>query len=345
MVVVGFSNGISRLDNVKENNSKERRDKEGNNGIEDNSGSDTDMEYFPENDSSNSKSEYFAAISPTAIIEQPYPQMNFFQNAKLSNLISDQATNRKKEKPTYHEERITGDKFSIDHLSMNEHIISLKLESLTRFYIRQHSNLFDTFLDFLKKNRYVVQDSEGKLIYHVFETSNNMCQCDCRTAKCSQLHFTTSTGQEMIRMEKLLKCSSFFGGRCGTHPICCIFSTSNSHQLRIESPPGLVIGAVVQQINFIRPYYQVEDAEGNPKYFIIGSTNNFSCFACCCCDIQYDVIMADKNIFIGIIIKEWTETSDKHPTIDNFNISFPRNITTKDKMLLLGALFLIANFK
>ncbi|OZC06002.1 Scramblase [Onchocerca flexuosa] len=267
------------------------------------------MEYFPGNDSSNSKSEYFAAISPTTIIEQPYPQMNFFKNAKLSNLISNQTINRKKEKPTYHEERIADDKFSIDHLSMNESTISLKLESLTQFYIRQYSNLFDTFLDFFEKNRFVVQDTEGKLIYHVFETSNNMCQCNCRTAKCSQLHFTTSTGQIMI-----------------------------------ESPPGLVIGAVVQQINFVRPYYQVEDAEGNPKYFIIGSTNNFGRFACCCCDIQYDVVMADKNILIGIIIKEWTKASDKFPTIDNFNITFPRNITTKDKILLLGALFLIANF-
>ncbi|VDO44761.1 unnamed protein product [Onchocerca flexuosa] len=226
----------------------ERQDKEGNNGVEDSSGSDTDMEYFPGNDSSNSKSEYFAAISPTTIIEQPYPQMNFFKNAKLSNLISNQTINRKikriylEEKPTYHEERIADDKFSIDHLSMNESTISLKLESLTQFYIRQYSNLFDTFLDFFEKNRYVVQDTEGKLIYHVFETSNNMCQCNCRTAKCSQLHFTTSTGQEMIRMEKLLTCSNFFGGRCGTYPICCIFSTSNSHQIMIESPPGLVIG-------------------------------------------------------------------------------------------------------
>lgn len=43
-------------------------------------------------------------------------------------------------------------------------------------------------------------------------------------------------------MEKMLKCSSFFGHRCGTYPICCMFSNSNAHQIIIESPPGFVIG-------------------------------------------------------------------------------------------------------
>ncbi|MCP9258236.1 hypothetical protein DINM_002742 [Dirofilaria immitis] len=213
------------------------------------------------------------------------------------------------EKPMYHDKRTTVDEFAVDHLSLtNKHINLLKLEPFTQFYIRQHSSTLDTFLDFLKKNRYVVQDDEGKLIYHVFEASNNMCQCDCKTEKCSKLHFTTSIGQ-------------FFGGRCGTYPVCCIFSTSNSHQIIIESPPGSIIGAVVQQINFIRPYYQVKDAEGNLKYFVIGTINNFNYFARRCCDIQYEVITADKNILIGIIIKEWTETNDKLLAIDNFNIS------------------------
>uniref|UniRef100_A0A0R3S1I9 Phospholipid scramblase n=1 Tax=Elaeophora elaphi TaxID=1147741 RepID=A0A0R3S1I9_9BILA len=112
-------------------------------------------------------------------------------------------------------------------------------------------------------------------------------------------------------MEKMLTCSSFFGGRCGTYPVCCILSTDNSYQIIIESPPGLVIGAVVQEISLIRPYYQVKDAKGNLKYFIIGSTHNFSCFAYCCCNIQYEVISADKNILIGIIVKEWAETDDR----------------------------------
>ncbi|EFO20832.1 hypothetical protein LOAG_07656 [Loa loa] len=235
----------------------ERRDKRRNYRIGTSSKTDTDMEYFPENDNSNSKSEYFEIISPTAVTKQPYPQMNFFKNAKIS--VNDQTTTsirNDKEK-----RRNVISKFTANHLSVSEQKTSLALQSLKQFYIRQHSNAIDTFLGFLRENRYVIEDIKGKLVvflphptisaffvhrnakvYHVFETSNNICQCNCRTAKYSHLHFTTSTGQEMIKMKKLLTCSSFFGGRCGAYPVCCIFSTNKSHQIIIESPPGFVIG-------------------------------------------------------------------------------------------------------
>ncbi|VIO92664.1 Uncharacterized protein BM_BM145 [Brugia malayi] len=332
---------MSKMTVVRDN---ERQDKKGNHKIGNNSGNDTDI---LENDESNSKSEYFAAISPTTITKQPYPQMNFSKNTKISNSINNQTiTNIKNEEEK--KRKNIDNKLSVDRLSMNDYKMLLRLKPLKQFYIRRHSNTIDTFLDFLQENRYVVQDIEGELIYHVFETSNNTCQCDCKTTRYLQLHFTTSVGQEVIKMEKLLTCSNFFGGQCGIYPTCCIFSTNKSFQITIESPPGHpieVIGAVVQQISLIRPYYQVKDARGNPKYFIIGSTSSFSCFACRCCDIQYEVISANKNILIGIITKEWAKTSDKITTVDNFNISFPRNITARDKMLLLGALFLVSNFK
>lgn len=71
----------------------EMQDKrEGNCVIESSTKSDTEMEYFSENDNSNLESEYFATISPSVITRQPYPQMNFFKNAKISNLINDQTT-------------------------------------------------------------------------------------------------------------------------------------------------------------------------------------------------------------------------------------------------------------
>lgn len=44
-----------------------------------------------ESNNSNSKSEYFAAISPTAITSQPYPQMNFSRNGGILTMINDQA--------------------------------------------------------------------------------------------------------------------------------------------------------------------------------------------------------------------------------------------------------------
>ncbi|KAL4003354.1 Scramblase family protein [Acanthocheilonema viteae] len=208
----------------------ERRDKEDeSHEIKNSSESNTTMEHFSENDSSNSKSEYFAAISPAVITSQPHPQMNFSKNAKISNTVNDQTTASSKD-----------DEEQRNYLPTGEHRTSLRLESLKQFYIRQNSNAIDTFLGFLRKNRYVVQSIDGKLIYHVFETSNNICLCDCRT-QYSQLHFTSSTGKEEIRMEKVLTCRSFFGRGCGT-PICCIFSTNNSHQIIIESPPGLIIG-------------------------------------------------------------------------------------------------------
>lgn len=55
------------------------------------------MEYSSDNDNSNSKSEYFAAISSTVITEQPYPQMNFSKNAKILSKVNDQTTTSSKD--------------------------------------------------------------------------------------------------------------------------------------------------------------------------------------------------------------------------------------------------------
>uniref|UniRef100_A0AAF5PNH7 Uncharacterized protein n=1 Tax=Wuchereria bancrofti TaxID=6293 RepID=A0AAF5PNH7_WUCBA len=138
----------------------ERQDKKGNQEIGSNSGNDTDIS---ENDESNSKSEYFATISPTTITEQPYPQMNFSKNTKISNSINNQTiTNIKNEEEK--KRRNIANKFSVDHLSMSDYKMLLRLKPLKQFYIRRHSNTIDTFLDFLRENRYVVQDIEGELV-------------------------------------------------------------------------------------------------------------------------------------------------------------------------------------
>uniref|UniRef100_A0A0R3S1J0 DEP domain-containing protein n=1 Tax=Elaeophora elaphi TaxID=1147741 RepID=A0A0R3S1J0_9BILA len=135
---------------------------DGNDEIENSFESDTYMEYFPKSDcsNSNSKSEYFAAISSTIITNQPYPQMNFCKNTKISNAI-----NGKTAKSTRNDEK------QKNHLSISKHQISLRLELLKQFYIRQDSNAIDTFLGFLRKNRYVIEDSSGKLVISLHRLS------------------------------------------------------------------------------------------------------------------------------------------------------------------------------
>ncbi|VDM99301.1 unnamed protein product [Thelazia callipaeda] len=122
-------------------------------------------------------------------------------------------------------------------------------------------------------------------------------------------------------MQRPFTCSSLLAGPCGTYPVCCLFSRRCAQQMKIESPPGSFIGSVVQKMNFVQPFYEVVDSMGKAKYCIYGSVFNFSCFSCCCCNVQYEITTIDKKILIGIIIKEWQRSAGDHKVKESYSVS------------------------
>lgn len=136
------------------------------------------------------------------------------------------------------------------------------------------------------------------------------------------------------------------------HPASCnwpIFCPSCTPGLVVRSSSGRMLGTVEHTprdtCGMCLPpslYYDVRDADGHKLLNIEGPACKFECTT----TTSFRIFSSEHNAYIGEIGHEWQGTCDGAfscfvtPDMDKTTMTFPMELSVKEKALLLGALFL-----
>ncbi|XP_048777762.2 phospholipid scramblase 1-like isoform X2 [Ostrea edulis] len=199
------------------------------------------------------------------------------------------------------------------------------LGSLGEITVHQHLEAGD--MCFQRPSRYSVYGQEEDSILYAQEVSECYARQCLGAMRAFVLKFSNQDGQDVVRLRRPLRCPC---GVCWWW-CCCV------QELTIESPPGHEIGAIMED-RYCCPSYKIIDESESVVY-----QANFSC---CLCKMCSDVVIP---VFDGrgeqrvAEIKKKTEgdCGDLCGTHNDFTITYLKPLEVKEKILLLGASFLM----
>ncbi|XP_058407271.1 phospholipid scramblase 1-like [Diceros bicornis minor] len=199
------------------------------------------------------------------------------------------------------------------------------LSQIDQILIHQQIELLEVLTGFETNNKYEIKNSFGQRIYFAKEDTDCCTRYCCGASRPFNLKILDNIGQEVITMQRPLRCSS-----C-CFP-CCL------QELEVHAPPGVPIGYVTQIWHPCLPKFTVQNERREDVLKIIGP-----CLVCsCCADIDFEVKSLDEQNVVGKITKQWGGfVREAYTDADNFGIQFPLDLDVKVKATMLGACFLI----
>ncbi|KAK8720486.1 hypothetical protein OTU49_013282 [Cherax quadricarinatus] len=182
-----------------------------------------------------------------------------------------------------------------------------------------------TALEF--KNKYILKNSVGQEFLFAQEHSTFCSRHFLANVRPFQTAFTNNCGQEVMRLNRPLKCANC----CSP---CCL-------QVMEVSNLGQMMGSVHQEWSFCTPW-AAKFTIKNPSNDILYWVKAPCCVCSCGGDVIFQVFSADCEVVVGRIIKTWRGFFSECATdADNFTVTFPQSIDVRHKALILGAAFLI----
>eukprot|EP00105_Crassostrea_gigas_P028170 XP_011449737.1 PREDICTED: phospholipid scramblase 1 [Crassostrea gigas] len=199
------------------------------------------------------------------------------------------------------------------------------LESLEEITVHQHLEAGD--MCFQRPSRYSVYGKEDDSILYAQEVSECYARQCLGAMRAFVLKFSNQEGQDLIRLRRPLRCPC---GVCWWW-CCCV------QELSIESPPGQEIGVIMEE-RCCCPVYKIID-ENESVVFRIG-------FSCCLCKLCSDVVIPiydgrGEQLLAEIKKSSAGDWGDYCGSRNDFIISYLQPLRVQDKILLLGASFLI----
>uniref|UniRef100_A0A3Q2HYB7 Phospholipid scramblase n=1 Tax=Equus caballus TaxID=9796 RepID=A0A3Q2HYB7_HORSE len=199
------------------------------------------------------------------------------------------------------------------------------LSQIDQILVHQQIELLEVITGFETENKYEIKNSFGQMIYFAKEDTDCCTRYCFGPARPFTLRIVNNLGQEVITMQRPLRCNSCF------FP-CCL------QELEIYAPPGVPIGYVTQMWHPFLPKFTVQNERREDVLKIIGP-----CIVCrCCADVEFEVKSLDEANVVGKISKQWGGfLREAYTDADNFGIQFPLDLDVKMKAAMLGACFLI----
>ncbi|KAB7498704.1 hypothetical protein Anas_06747 [Armadillidium nasatum] len=181
---------------------------------------------------------------------------------------------------------------------------------------------------FERKNKYTIFSPEMKPLYNAIENTDCCTRNCCGKIRPFDLNITDpSSDDPIIHLYRPLRCDSY----------CCV--PCCPQVLEVNSPPGTLIGRIVQECSFWHPRLTVRKPDDDVLFVLKGP---FVCHCRCCSDLDYQLLTADEDTKLGSITKKWRGCcSEAFTDSDNFRIDFPVGLTANTKALLIGAAFLV----
>ncbi|NXN06692.1 PLS1 scramblase, partial [Indicator maculatus] len=199
------------------------------------------------------------------------------------------------------------------------------LTQIDQILIHQQIELLEILTGFETNNKYEIKNSLGQRVYFAAEDNDCCTRNCCGPSRPFTLRIIDNLGQEVITLQRPLRCSSCF---CP----CCL------QELEVQAPPGNPVGYVVQNWHPCLPKFTIQDERRMDILKISGP-----CVVCSCCeDINFEVKSVDETAAVGRISKQWTGfVKEAFTDADNFGITFPGDLDVKMKAVMIGACFLI----
>ncbi|XP_005401487.1 PREDICTED: phospholipid scramblase 1 [Chinchilla lanigera] len=199
------------------------------------------------------------------------------------------------------------------------------LSQIDQILVHQQIELLEVLTGFETNNKYEIKNSLGQRVYFAVEDNDCCTRNCCGPTRPFTLKILDNLGQEVITMERPLRCSS-----C-CFP-CCL------QEIEIQAPPGVPVGYVTQKWHPCLPKFTVQNERREDVLKIIGP-----CIVCSCCsDVDFEIKSLDEQSVIGKISKQWSGiVREAFTDADNFGIQFPLDLDVKMKTVMLGACFLI----
>ncbi|XP_043932959.1 phospholipid scramblase 1-like [Protopterus annectens] len=199
------------------------------------------------------------------------------------------------------------------------------LTQIDQILIHQKVELIEAFIGFETNNKYVIKNSMGQKIFSAKEKNDCCTRNCCGSLRSFHIKIKDNSDREVIHLVRPYRCA------CCWCP-CCL------QKLEVQSPPGTVIGYVIQNWHPCKPKFSVQNASKDTVLKITGP-----CLSCnCCSDVIFKVTDAEESKTVGQIRKQWSGLlKEAFTDADNFGIQFPMDLDVKIKAVLMGACFLI----
>ncbi|XP_065226513.1 phospholipid scramblase 1-like [Planococcus citri] len=199
------------------------------------------------------------------------------------------------------------------------------LNNIGQLLVKQKVERMEVIFGIESNNKYTIKNSEGEEILYAAEEN------DCCTRMClgSQRPFDIKIidirGNEVIHLHRDF--------------VCCSCGFSGCQQvLEVYSPPGNLLGTVVERWSFCSPKFDIKNANGDIKYKIKGPV----CLTNICGDVEFHIICTETATTVGRISKQWSGLlREVFTDADYFGISFPFDLDADMKAVMIGACFLI----
>ncbi|XP_012292520.1 phospholipid scramblase 1 [Aotus nancymaae] len=199
------------------------------------------------------------------------------------------------------------------------------LSQIDQILIHQQIELLEVLTGFETNNKYEIKNSFGQRVYFAVEDTDCCTRNCCGPSRPFTLRIIDNMGQEVMTLERPLRCSS-----CCCP--CCL------QEIEIQAPPGVPVGYVIQTWHPCLPKFTIQNEKRDDVLKISGP-----CVVCSCCgDVDFEIKSLDEQTVVGKISKHWTGIlREAFTDADNFGIQFPLDLDVKMKAVMIGACFLI----
>lgn len=179
------------------------------------------------------------------------------------------------------------------------------------------------------KNRYNISSMNGEVIFSAHEESD-FCDRNCcpGSVRAFDMRIQDTEGRVVMMLSRRLACDS-----C-CFPCCCM------QRMEVASPPGNVVGYIVQEWSVFHPKFRIEDATGE----VVMRMEGPFCQVTCGASIDFSIFSNDQSLLLARIQKITSCFRRKQviaDAADNFEISFKHDLSVGLKSMVLGACFLI----
>lgn len=186
-----------------------------------------------------------------------------------------------------------------------------KLGSIDALEVRQKMEWIEVFTGFEGKNRYSIKDSHGNEVYIAAEKSSFWARLFLQFLRPLELHVMNLDGNGVFRIIKPFR--FFF------------------YEARIEDFNGRYYGNIKRRFSFVIKDISIETPDRVEVYRIKSSIIH-----------PWTLKIYRNGQEVGEIVKKWSGIGKEIFTdVDNFSVKFPTGVNIEEKVLLLGAVFLI----
>jgi len=203
------------------------------------------------------------------------------------------------------------------------------LTQVDQLLVKQQIELLEVISGFETNNKYKIKNSMGQNVFYAVEDTDCLTRQCCGPMREFNMKIFDNANNEVMHLYRPYRCAWS----------CC---PCFLQEIEISSPPGTVIGYVIQQWSICTPScspkFDICDEQKNPIMKIAGP----ACVVACCADIEFKVLALDGLTEVGKVTKQWMGmVKEAFTDADTFGITFPMDLDVKAKATMLGAVMLI----